>query len=130
MMTDPIADMLTRIRNAVSRNFESVEMPSSKMKAQIAEVLHKEGYIENFEVQGEGVQKTLKIGLKYLNGEPVLQGLTRVSKPGIRRYTGKTEIPRVLGGFGTAILSTSKGIVPGKTARQLGVGGEVLCYIW
>jgi len=130
MMTDPIADMLTRIRNAVSRNFESVEMPSSKMKAQIAEVLHKEGYIENFEVQGEGVQKTLKIGLKYLNGEPVLQGLTRVSKPGIRRYTGKSEIPRVLGGFGTAILSTSKGVVPGKTARQLGVGGEVLCYIW
>lgn len=130
MMTDPIADMLTRIRNAVSRNFESVEMPSSKMKAQIAEVLHKEGYIENFEVRGEGVQKTLKIGLKYLNGEPVLQGLTRVSKPGIRSYTGKTEIPRVLGGFGTAILSTSKGVVPGKTARQLGVGGEVLCYIW
>lgn len=130
MMTDPIADMLTRIRNAVSRNFESVEMPSSKMKAQIAEVLHKEGYIENFEVQGEGVRKTLKIGLKYLNGEPVLQGLTRVSKPGIRSYTGKTEIPRVLGGFGTAILSTSKGVVPGKTARQLGVGGEVLCYIW
>jgi len=105
-------------------------MPSSKMKAQIAEVLHKEGYIENFEVQGEGVRKTLKIGLKYLNGEPVLQGLTRVSKPGIRSYTGKTEIPRVLGGFGTAILSTSKGVVPGKTARQLGVGGEVLCYIW
>lgn len=130
MMTDPIADMLTRIRNANNRRFETVSMPSSKMKVKIAEVMKNEGYIGGFEVDGDGHAKTLTIGLKYKKGQKVIQGLERVSKPGLRNYSGFREIPRVLGGLGTAIVSTSKGVIAGKKARHLGVGGEVLCYIW
>lgn len=130
MMTDPIADMLTRIRNANNRRFTSVSMPSSKMKVKIAEVMKNEGYIEDFEVEGEDHSKTLKIDLKYKKGQKVIQGLERVSKPGLRNYSGFRGIPRVLGGLGTAIVSTSKGVIAGKKARQLGVGGEVLCYVW
>lgn len=130
MMTDPIADMLTRIRNANNRRFTSVSMPSSKMKVKIAEVMKNEGYIEGFEVEGEDHSKVLKIDLKYKKGQKVIQGLERVSKPGLRNYSGFRGIPRVLGGLGTAIVSTSKGVIAGKKARQLGVGGEVLCYVW
>ena len=130
MMTDPIADMLTRIRNANNRKFTSVSMPSSKMKVKIAEVMKNEGYIEGFEVEGEDHSKILKIDLKYKKGQKVIQGLERVSKPGLRNYSGFRGIPRVLGGLGTAIVSTSKGVIAGKKARQLGVGGEVLCYVW
>lgn len=130
MMTDPIADMLTRIRNANNRMFASVTMPSSKMKVQIAEVMKNEGYITGFGVAGDGHAKTLTIDLKYKKGEKVIQGLERVSKPGLRNYTGFRDIPRVLGGLGTAIVSTSKGIIAGKKARKLGVGGEVLCFVW
>lgn len=130
MMTDPIADMLTRIRNANNRRFSSVSMPSSKMKVQIAEVMKNEGYINDFGVAEEGHAKTLTIDLKYKKGEKVIQGLERVSKPGLRNYSGFREIPRVLGGLGTAIVSTSKGIIAGKKARKLGVGGELLCFVW
>ena len=130
MMTDPIADMLTRIRNANNRLFSSVSMPSSKMKVQIAEVMKNEGYINDFDVAGDGHAKTLTIDLKYKKGEKVIQGLERISKPGLRNYTGFREIPRVLGGLGTAIVSTSKGIIAGKKARKLGVGGEILCFVW
>ena len=130
MMTDPIADMLTRIRNANNRRFSSVSMPSSKMKVQIAEVMKNEGYITDFGVAEAGHAKTLTIDLKYKKGEKVIQGLERISKPGLRNYSGFREIPRVLGGLGTAIVSTSKGIIAGKKARKLGVGGEVLCFVW
>ena len=130
MMTDPIADMLTRIRNANNRMFSSVSMPSSKMKVQIAEVMKNEGYISDFGVAGDGHEKTLTIDLKYKKGEKVIQGLERSSKPGLRNYSGFRDIPRVLGGIGTAIVSTSKGIIAGKKARKLGVGGEILCYVW
>ena len=130
MMTDPIADMLTRIRNANNRRFSSVSMPSSKMKVQIAGVMRNEGYINDFGVAEDGHAKTLTIDLKYKKGEKVIQGLERISKPGLRNYSGFREIPRVLGGLGTAIVSTSKGIIAGKKARKLGVGGEVLCYVW
>jgi len=105
-------------------------MPSSKMKIKIAEVMKNEGYIDGFEVEGEGCSKTLTIGLKYKKGQKVIQGLKRISKPGLRNYSGFRGIPRVLGGLGTAIVSTSKGVIAGKKARQLGVGGEVLCYVW
>jgi len=105
-------------------------MPSSKMKVKIAEVMKNEGYIEGFEVEGENHSRTLKIDLKYKKGQKVIQGLERVSKPGLRNYSGFRGIPRVLGGLGTAIVSTSKGVIAGKKARQLGVGGEVLCYVW
>ena len=130
MMTDPISDMLTRIRNGNNRMFSSVSMPSSKMKVQIAEVMKNEGYISDFGVAGEGHAKTLTIDLKYKKGQKVIQGLERISKPGLRNYSGFREIPRVLGGIGTAIVSTSKGVIAGKKARKLGVGGEILCFVW
>jgi len=130
MMTDPISDMLTRIRNANRNKFAKVAMPHSKMKAEIAKVLESEGFIHGFEIEGEGVKRELSISLKYKGNSKVIQGLKRISKPGIRRYSGKTEIPRVLGGLGMAIMSTSKGVMAGKKARQLGIGGEVLCYVW
>ncbi len=130
MMTDPIADMLTRIRNANRKRFRKVAMPPSKMKSQIAEVLKTEGYIEDFETQGEGVKKELVLSLKYKGMETVVQGLTRISKPGLRRYAGFREIPRVLGGLGTAILSTSQGVMAGQKAKSLKLGGEVLCFVW
>ena len=130
MMTDPIADMLTRIRNANSLKYATVEMPSSKMQVEIAKILLEEGFISNFEVKGD-VKKQLTITLKYgVNGQRVISGLKKISKPGLRVNVPCEKLPRVLRGLGIAIISTSKGVVSDKTARQLGVGGEVLAYVW
>ena len=130
-MTDPIADMLTRIRNANSVGHESVEIPASKMKKAIAQILLDEGYIENFEVIDDGVQGTIKVTLKYgANKERVISGIKKISKPGLKVYAKADEVPRVLGGLGIAIISTSHGVVSDKEARKLGVGGEVICYVW
>jgi small subunit ribosomal protein S8 len=129
-LTDPIADMLVRINNANQRRKSTVDIPFSKLKLSITEVLLKEGYIEKYEIVGEGVKKFIRIYLKYLNKTPVIQGIKRVSKPGRRYYAGKDEIPKVLGGLGIAIVSTSKGVMTDKEARTLGVGGEVLCMVW
>lgn len=131
MMTDPIADMLTRIRNGLQARHATVEMPASKIKIAIAEVLKDEGYIKGYSVVGEGTSRALKIELRYVNkNEPVLSGLKRVSKPGLRVYTPATEIPRVFGGLGVAIVSTSRGVMSGVQARKMRVGGEVLCHVW
>jgi small subunit ribosomal protein S8 len=130
-MSDPIADMLTRIRNGVSARHDSVRMPSSKLKIAIAKVLREEGFIKDFEVTQEGSRAFLKVDLSYTGRkEPVLSGIKRVSKPGLRVYVQKREIPRVLGGLGVAILSTPEGVMTGQHARQKSVGGEVLCYVW
>jgi small subunit ribosomal protein S8 len=130
-MTDPIADMLTRIRNGVSSKHDTVRMPSSKIKVAIARVLKEEGFIRGFEVAQDGTRSFLKIDLSYTGRkEPVLSGIKRVSKPGLRVYVQKREIPRVLGGLGVAILSTPEGVMTGQNARQKSVGGEVLCYVW
>ena len=128
-VNDPIADMLTRIRNACKARHPEVSMPSSKLKAAIAEVLKQNGYIIDFRVEGD-VKKVLTIVLKYRDGEPVIEGLKRVSKPSRRVYVGADEIPRVLDGLGIAVLSTSKGVVSDRAARRENVGGEVLCYVW
>jgi small subunit ribosomal protein S8 len=130
-LTDPIADFLTRLRNACKSGRSEVLAPYSKMKAEIARILKQEGYISNFEVEtGTGPQPQLKVVNKFVNRAPAITGLKRVSKPGLRRYVGSTEIPRVLGGLGTAILSTSHGIMTGQSARKLNLGGEVICYVW
>lgn len=130
-MTDPIADMLTRIRNAVHRRHPTVEMPSSKMKVAIAEVLRDEGYIKGYQVLEDGIRKTLRIELKYTEDKrSVVSGLRRISKPGLRVYTPVEEIPRVYGGLGIAVLSTPRGVMSGQRARRMRVGGEVLCYVW
>ncbi|MCD6451204.1 MAG: 30S ribosomal protein S8 [Acidobacteria bacterium] len=130
-MTDPIADMLTRIRNALMAKKEEVSLPSSKMKLEIARILKEEGYVENFRFEDDGKQGILTLRLKYTpEGEPAITGLKRVSKPGRRVYCGKEEVPRVLNGLGIAILSTSKGILTDAEARKKGVGGEVLCEVW
>ncbi len=130
-MTDPIADMLTRIRNGLQARLPVVEVPSSKIKKKLAEILLKEKYIADYKLSEEGSHKKLRIYLKYTpDGRPVISGLKRVSKPGLRVYVGKDKIPRVQNGLGTAILSTSKGILQDKLCRKEGVGGEVLCYIW
>ncbi len=128
-MTDVIADMLTRIRNAISAKHETVEIPASNTKKAIANILLEEGYIAGVEII-EGVQGTIKITLKYDGKNRVISGLKRVSKPGLRIYVGAEEIPQVLGGLGIAILSTSKGIMTGKEAKKLNQGGEVLAYVW
>ncbi len=129
MLTDPIADMLTRIRNANAVRHANVEMPASKLKLEIAKLLHSEGFIRGFQLVGKG--RILRIRLKYnAQREPVLQGLKRVSKPSQRIYRRKTEIPRVLGGLGVAIISTSHGMMTGHDAMRRGIGGEVLGYIW
>lgn len=131
VMTDPIADMLTRIRNASSVKHESVDIPSSKLKVEIARILKDEGFIREYKVIEDGKQGILRIYLKYTpQKDQVIQGLKRISKPGLRVYANKDEVPRVLGGLGIAILSTSKGVITDKTARQEGVGGEVICYVW
>jgi small subunit ribosomal protein S8 len=127
-MTDPIADMLTRIRNAHSALLPTVEMPHSKLKESIAHILKKEGYV--MDVAVEGAPKTIKMKLKYEGRKGVIEGLRRVSTPGLRRYVGATEIPRVRGGLGTAIVSTSHGVMTGVQARKNNIGGELLCYIW
>ena len=131
MMTDPIADMLTRIRNGLQARHATVEMPASKMKTAIAEVLKDEGYIKGYSNVGEGPTRALKVELRYVGkNEPVLSGLKRISKPGLRVYTGATEIPRVYGGLGVAIVSTSRGVMSGAQARKQGIGGEVICHVW
>lgn len=128
-MTDPIADMLARLRNANQALLPFVEMPHSKMKESIASILKKEGYVADYSVEGKPFKK-LKMQLKYQGRRGVIEGLSRVSSPGLRRYVGATEIPRVLGGLGISILSTSQGVLSGTDARKRKVGGEVLCYIW
>ena len=129
--TDPIADMLTRIRNASAARHKDLTVPSSKVKREIARVLTEEGFIESWATAPDGVQETLSMRLKYVEGRtPVVSGLKRIRKPGLRVYARKTEIPRVLGGLGLAILSTSRGIMTGSQARKLNLGGEVLCYVW
>ena len=129
--TDPIADMLTRIRNANNAKHESVEIPASNMKKQIAQILVDEGYIKSFNVIDDGKQDVIKVFLKYgPNKSKVLQGLKRISKPGLRTYVGKEEIPQVLRGLGVAIVSTSKGVMTDKAARKENVGGEVLAFVW
>ncbi len=131
MMTDPIADMLTRIRNGIQARHAAVEMPASKLKSAIAEVLRDEGYIKGFSSAGDGAKKTLKVELRYVGkNEPVLTGLKRISKPGLRVYVPANEMPRVFGGLGTAIISTSRGVMSGAQARKLRVGGEVICHVW
>ena len=132
-VTDPISDMLTRIRNAEKAKHDEVPMPSSKMKAAIAEVLKETGYITDYTVSEQGVPKLLTLQLKYLPGKtpkPVIERLERISKPSRRVYVNSTNIPRVLGGLGIAILSTSQGIMCDRDARQKHIGGEVLCYVW
>jgi small subunit ribosomal protein S8 len=128
-MTDPIADMLTRIRNAQMVGHTEASMPSSRLKLSIAKVLKDEGYIEDFAVRDEGVHKELRIGLKYYAGRPVIERLERVSKPGLRVYKGRDDIPRVMNGLGVAILSTSRGVMTDRKARADGIGGEVLCIV-
>ncbi|WP_138756281.1 30S ribosomal protein S8 [Paenibacillus sinopodophylli] len=131
VMSDPVADMLTRIRNANVVRHETVEMPASKLKKQIAEILKREGFIRDAEYIEDNKQGIIRIFLKYgPNQERVITGLKRISKPGLRVYTQSTEIPRVLGGLGIAIISTSKGIMTDKEARQVKSGGEVVCYVW
>lgn len=130
-VTDPIADMLTRVRNAVMVRHDSVLMPSSKMKLAIASILKEEGFISDYEVVRGKTQRVIKIHLKYRDrNEPVISGLERVSKPGLRVYVQRKEIPRVYGGLGIAILSTPEGVMTGQQAWRRGVGGELLCYIW
>ena len=130
-MTDPIADMLTRIRNANTVGHETVEIPASKMKKAIAEILKEEGYIEDFEVIEDDKQGIIKVTMKYgANKEKVISGIKKISKPGLKVYAKAQDVPKVLGGLGVAIISTSKGIVSDKEARKLGVGGEVICYVW
>jgi small subunit ribosomal protein S8 len=131
MVTDPIADMLTRIRNAVLARHDYALVPSSRMKLSIAKILREEGFISDYEVLKGKPQRIIKLYLKYTeNKEPVLSGLKRVSKPGLRIYVQRKEIPRVYGGLGIAILSTPKGVIAGQQAWRQGVGGELLCYIW
>jgi len=131
MVTDPIADLLTRIRNALVAGHESVQVPASKTKIAIAKVLRKEGFIKDFEVVRDGVKRTIRIDLAYSGRkEPTISGLRRVSKPGLRVYVQKREIPRVYGGLGIAILTTPQGIMTGQEAWRRQVGGEVLCYVW
>jgi small subunit ribosomal protein S8 len=128
-MSDPIADMLTRIRNAQRVEKAEVVMPASKLKAAIAQVLADEGYVEGFKVEANGGKPQLVIGLKYYAGRPVIERLERVSRPGLRIYKGRNEIPQVMNGLGVAIVSTSRGVMTDRRARSQGVGGEVLCYV-
>jgi len=129
--TDPIADMLTRIRNANSAKFKTVDIPASNMKKDIAEILFNEGYIKSYEEIKNDNQGIIRISLKYTEkGKKVISGLKRISKPGLRIYASKDELPKVLNGLGIALISTSKGVMTDKKARELGVGGEVLAYIW
>ncbi len=130
-ITDPIADMLTRIRNANSAKHKTVDIPASKMKTAIAEILFREGYIKSFELINDETQGIIRVTLKYdEKGTRVIDGIKRISKPGLRVYAGKEELPKVLNGLGIAIISTSKGLKTDKEAREAGIGGEVLAYIW
>lgn len=131
-MSDPIADMLTRIRNANTAKHDTVDVPSSKMKLAIAKILLDEGYIKSYELVENGKFNDIRITLKYgaSKNEKIISGLQRISKPGLRVYANKEELPKVLGGLGVAIISTNKGVITDKEARKLGVGGEVLCFVW
>ena len=131
-MTDPIADMLTRIRNANTAKHDTVDVPSSKMKLAIAKILLDQGYIKSYELVENGKFNDIRITLKYgaSKNEKIISGLQRISKPGLRVYANKEELPKVLGGLGVAIISTNKGVITDKEARKLGVGGEVLCFVW
>jgi small subunit ribosomal protein S8 len=130
-MTDPIADMLARLRNAIQAHHERVEVPTSKVKVEIARILKSEGFISNYKVMDDGVRTMLRIYLKYSSeGEPVIHGIERISRPGRRVYRTKSDIPRVLGGLGLSIVSTSRGVLSGSEAIKTGVGGEVLCQVW
>ena len=130
VMTDPIADLLTRIRNANQMKHETVDIPASKLKKELLEVLKKEGYISDVTVVKGDVQDTLRVTLKYLNTERVIKGLKRISKPGLRVYAKTNEIPKVLNGLGIAVISTSKGLITDREARKLKIGGEILAYVW
>lgn len=131
VMTDPIADMLTRIRNASAVNHEHVDVPASKLKIELARIFKEEGYIRDYKVMNEGKKATLRIFLKYGPGKTrVITGIRRISKPGLRVYAKKDQIPKVLGGLGVAVLSTSKGVMSDRQARKEGIGGEVICYVW
>ncbi len=131
MLSDPVADMLTRIRNANKALHDRVEMPSSKLKEEIARILQEEGYIRGYRVEGDKGHRLLVIELKYgRSRERVLTGVKRISKPGLRIYASKDRLPRVLGGMGTAILSTSRGVITSRTAEREGIGGEVICFVW
>lgn len=130
-MSDPLADMLTRIRNAVMVGFDSIELPSSTVKVSVAKVLKDEGYISDYQVKETGIQNILAIDLKYgPNKEPVITGIKRISKPGLRKYAKATNVPTVLNGLGVSIISTSKGVVSDRTARDLNSGGEIICEVW
>ena len=129
-MQDPISDMLTRVRNAQDRAKREVVMPASGKKAAIAEVLKNEGFITDYRVEGEGAQRALRIELKYYQGRPVIERIQRVSRPGLRVYRSKDELPSVVGGLGVAIVSTSKGLMSDRDARAQGIGGEVICEVW
>lgn len=128
--TDPIADMLTRIRNANMVKHPNVDVPASNMKKRLAEILVEEGFVKSFDVIEDDKQGIIRIELKYHNNDRVISGLKRISKPGLRVYASKTDVPKVLGGLGIAVLSTSNGVMTDKVARKLGVGGEVICYVW
>ena len=128
-MTDPIADMLTRIRNGQKARMVSVSMPASKAKEAVAKVLKNEGYIMSYATEGEGAASTLSVELKYFDGVPVIERIQRASKPGLRIYRGQKDLPRVLGGLGVAIVSTSAGVMSDRQAREKGIGGEVLCIV-
>ena len=129
-MTDPIADMLTRIRNAIKSSKECVEIPASNMKKAIAEILLNEGWVKDVKIVEDGYNGKIVITLKYVDKKSVISGLQRVSRPGLRNYADVENMPRILGGFGTVILSTNKGVMTGKNAKANNVGGEVLCYVW
>ena len=131
-MSDPIADMLTRIRNANTAKHDTVDIPASKMKVAIADILYSEGYIAKYEIVEDGAFSTIRVTLKYGadKNEKVISGLKRISKPGLRVYASSEELPKVLGGLGTAIISTNQGVITDKEARKLGVGGEVLAFVW
>ncbi len=129
-MTDPIADMLTRIRNAIKSNKETVEIPASNMKKAIAEILLNEGWVKDVKIVEDGYNGKIVVTLKYVDKKSVISGLQRVSRPGLRNYADVENMPRILGGFGTVILSTNKGVMTGKNAKANNVGGEVLCYVW
>ncbi|MGO9240965.1 MAG: 30S ribosomal protein S8 [Bryobacteraceae bacterium] len=131
MISDPIADMLTRVRNALKARFQKVDVPASKLKTEIARILKDEGYILNFKIVDENNHKAIRVYLKYTPAnQPVISHIERVSRPGCRVYVGSTEIPKVLGGLGVNILTTPKGVMTGKSARKEGVGGELLCQVW
>ena len=129
-VTDPIADYLARVRNAISAKHEKVDIPASRMRLEITEILKEEGFIQNFKMQEDSKQGVIRVFLRYVEGQPVITGLKQVSKPGRRIYATKDGVPKVIGGLGISIVSTSKGVMTGEQSRKLGVGGEVLCEVW